>query len=169
MVGSTGITGAAPIWHDFMEQAFQTLNLPNVPFTQPPGVHSGTQCKLADVNYFATSYMRPTENGTPLYTSARDPYCTVPSVNGLDSPTSPGFNTQPQQSPPQQPQQPQPPQQPVSPPSQPVQPPIIQQQPAQLPSLLERPAACPPGWDWIAVARPRRLTRRYCCGKPTCM
>jgi membrane peptidoglycan carboxypeptidase len=142
MVGSTGITGAAPIWHAFMEQAFQTLNLPNVPFNRPPGVHSGTQCKLADVNYFATSYMSPTENGSPLYTTSRDPYCTVPAVNGLDSPTPPGFNTQPRQSPPQQPQQPQ---QPAPPPSQPVQPPIIQQQPSRLPPSSNAPPPVLPG------------------------
>ncbi len=110
MVGTTGITGAAPIWHDFMEQAFQTLNLPNVPFTQPSTLLAGSQCRLADVSYFATSYLADTDNGTPIYSGPSAPYCTVPAVNGLDSPTTPGSNTQPQpqQQQQQQSQQPQP-------------------------------------------------------------
>jgi len=135
MINSTGITGAAPIWHDFMEQAFQTLNLPDVSFTQPSSLLSGSQCRLADVNYFATSYMSDTENGTPIYTDPSDPYCTVPAVNGLDNPTTPGSNIQPTQ--PQQTQPQQQPTQQTQPQVQPTQAPIVpsnqqnQQQPSQ--------------------------------------
>jgi membrane peptidoglycan carboxypeptidase len=136
MKNINGVTGAAPIWHDFMEQAFQTLNLPDVPFTQPSSLLSGSQCRLADVNYFATSYMSDTTNGTPIYSGPSDPYCTVPAVNGLDNPTTPGSNTQPtqpqqnQQQPQQQPQpQPQPTQAPILPSNQ-----QNQQQPSQQPA-----------------------------------
>jgi membrane peptidoglycan carboxypeptidase len=46
MVNSTGITGAAPIWHDFMIQAFNILKLPPVSFPQPAGVDAGSTCRL---------------------------------------------------------------------------------------------------------------------------
>ncbi len=50
MKGVTGITGAAPVWHDVMEEAHRILNLPPREFQRPPGIiereiclDSGTQ------------------------------------------------------------------------------------------------------------------------------
>lgn len=40
MIGSTGVTGAAPIWHQFMVDA--THNLPIEQFIQPPGIITAT-------------------------------------------------------------------------------------------------------------------------------
>jgi membrane peptidoglycan carboxypeptidase len=45
MEGTTGITGAAPIWHDFMLKAFDILHLPPKDFPQPPGVYAGALCR----------------------------------------------------------------------------------------------------------------------------
>jgi len=45
MIDSTGITGAAPIWHDYMLAALKTLALPPKDFVQPPGVYSGSTCR----------------------------------------------------------------------------------------------------------------------------
>lgn len=58
MINSTGITGAAPIWHDFMLQAFNILNLPPVPFPQPAGVDAGSTCRLpgAYASYSSMGY-----------------------------------------------------------------------------------------------------------------
>jgi membrane peptidoglycan carboxypeptidase len=56
MVDSTGITGAAPIWHDFMLYAFDHYKLLPKDFVQPPGVYSGSECRLPGP-YFATSSM----------------------------------------------------------------------------------------------------------------
>ncbi len=45
-VGVTGVTGAAPIWHDYMLAALQTLNLPPKDFPEPSGgVYSGSTCR----------------------------------------------------------------------------------------------------------------------------
>ncbi|QWK10833.1 MAG: PBP1A family penicillin-binding protein [Thermoflexus hugenholtzii] len=38
MKGVTGITGAAPVWHDVMEEAHRILNLPPREFRRPPGI-----------------------------------------------------------------------------------------------------------------------------------
>jgi membrane peptidoglycan carboxypeptidase len=46
MVGSTGITGAAPIWHDFMLAAFDYLHLPPKDFREPDGVYLGSSCRI---------------------------------------------------------------------------------------------------------------------------
>jgi membrane peptidoglycan carboxypeptidase len=46
MQGTTGITGAAPIWHDFMIKAFNILKLPPEDFKQPSGVSFGYSCRL---------------------------------------------------------------------------------------------------------------------------
>jgi membrane peptidoglycan carboxypeptidase len=45
MIDSTGITGAAPIWHDFMLRAFDILNLPPKNFVESPAVYSGSECR----------------------------------------------------------------------------------------------------------------------------
>ena len=51
MIGSTGITGAAPIWHDFMLRAFSILNLPPKDFYEPPDVQAGSECRQ-NTTYF---------------------------------------------------------------------------------------------------------------------
>ncbi|MGH2443256.1 MAG: transglycosylase domain-containing protein, partial [Chloroflexota bacterium] len=44
MVNVIGVTGAGPIWHDYMENAFKILNLPAVPFVAPASVVTTDQC-----------------------------------------------------------------------------------------------------------------------------
>ena len=81
MVGSTVLTGAAPIWHDFMENASQILKLRSEGFSRPPRVAVGTRCKLANTSpraYGSFSY------GADLDRAKTTPYCTVPRVRGLD-------------------------------------------------------------------------------------
>lgn len=46
-----GVTGAAPIWHDYMEGAFTILNLPSVPFVPPVDVVSTGQCTIPSSTY----------------------------------------------------------------------------------------------------------------------
>jgi membrane peptidoglycan carboxypeptidase len=87
MIGTTGITGAAPIWHDFMEDAFQILNLPPENFTIPPGVYTGTQCRQASTLGFV-----PGSFSLDYYAGTILPYCTVPTVPGLDSSPVYGYN-----------------------------------------------------------------------------
>ncbi len=45
MEGSTGVTGAAPIWHDFMEQA--SAGLPTRDFPRPTGLRDVEICSLS--------------------------------------------------------------------------------------------------------------------------
>lgn len=45
MIGTTGLTGAAPIWHKFMVAAFNILKLPPKDFQQPPNVYFGSSCR----------------------------------------------------------------------------------------------------------------------------
>ncbi|HZT96244.1 MAG TPA: transglycosylase domain-containing protein [Chloroflexota bacterium] len=87
MLGSTGITGAAPIWHAFMEQAFQTLSLPNVNFTEPPGISTGSACRIANAPP-GTAYGTIS---TDLYAGSQPPYCSVPVVPGVDDQGTPGY------------------------------------------------------------------------------
>jgi membrane peptidoglycan carboxypeptidase len=44
MVNVIGITGAAPIWQQYMEGAFSILKLPSVPFVMPPNVIRTAEC-----------------------------------------------------------------------------------------------------------------------------
>lgn len=44
MLNVNGITGAAPIWHDFMENAFRILRLPTVWYVPPRNVVRTSQC-----------------------------------------------------------------------------------------------------------------------------
>ena len=74
MVGTTGITGAAPIWHDVMLEAFQTLKLPPRQFHRPPGLTDGHVCRIA--NRAETAYgALPAPD---LTVAGTVPYCTVP-------------------------------------------------------------------------------------------
>jgi membrane peptidoglycan carboxypeptidase len=76
MVGTTGVTGAAPIWHDFMLKAFQILNLPPKDFVQPSGVYYGSQCRIPGP-YTSFSAM-----GYDLY-AGTIPYCSVGTSNAI--------------------------------------------------------------------------------------
>jgi membrane peptidoglycan carboxypeptidase len=46
MLNVNGITGAAPIWHGFMESAFRILRLPVAHFVPPAGVKEVSQCAV---------------------------------------------------------------------------------------------------------------------------
>ncbi|MBV9280319.1 MAG: hypothetical protein JOZ41_09585, partial [Chloroflexi bacterium] len=41
-----GVTGAAPIWHDFMERAFKLLKLPKIWYVAPGSVVTTNRCTL---------------------------------------------------------------------------------------------------------------------------
>ncbi len=85
MVGATGITGAAPIWHNVMLRAFQILHLPVARFWRPPGLTIGSQCRPAT----RTPPRRGLFSfGPDLYPVGRTAYCTLPTVAGLHTPTN---------------------------------------------------------------------------------
>lgn len=86
--GVNGITGAAPIWHTFMENAFQMLHLPVQNFIQPPGVSTGTQCRQSNVSYLSYGNFI---NGSDLFDANTIPYCRVPTVAGLDDQPSTNY------------------------------------------------------------------------------
>jgi membrane peptidoglycan carboxypeptidase len=75
MVNVNGITGAAPIWHDFMDGAFGLLQLSVVGFQQPPGVITTDRCQIAGTH--ATS-----SGVSDLYVPLRGipplPMCAIP-------------------------------------------------------------------------------------------
>ncbi len=62
MRNTTGLTGAAPIWHDFMETIFSRPELdaavrdPSMPldFTRPPGIVEAPICQISALNGTAT-------------------------------------------------------------------------------------------------------------------
>ncbi len=60
MDGSTGVTGAAPIWHDFMEQA--SAGLPARDFPRPPGLRDVEICSLSGL--LPTPYCAATRTET---------------------------------------------------------------------------------------------------------
>jgi membrane peptidoglycan carboxypeptidase len=81
-----GITGAAPIWHTFMENAFKTLKLPVATFVQPSNVVTSSLCTQPGTEY--TSSMGedlvvestvPTTSAKPTTTPSATPY-TYPST-----------------------------------------------------------------------------------------
>lgn len=74
MVGTTGITGATPIWHDFMLRAFRTLRLSARQFQRPSGLADGRVCRIA--NRAGTVYS--TLPAPDLTAGGTVPYCTVP-------------------------------------------------------------------------------------------
>lgn len=88
MVNVIGVTGAAPIWHDYMEGAFKILNLPPVPFIPPPNVFHTPQCTPASVTVTpstpSTGYLYPpTATPTPIPTPAFPG--TIPGAVGFGS------------------------------------------------------------------------------------
>ena len=85
MVNVIGITGAAPIWHDFMEGAFKILHLPVEPFTPPPGIIRTAECAQAGSSYASVGSVdvvagRPGIDALPL--------CQVPDRGSMPIPCS---------------------------------------------------------------------------------
>lgn len=90
MVGTTGVTGAAPIWNAFMLKAFDILKLPPVDFPQPPGVYYGSNCRqptgYGGVYVSSFSY--------DLYAPVT-PICSI-GTESAQLPNPPDTSTQPQ-------------------------------------------------------------------------
>jgi membrane peptidoglycan carboxypeptidase len=82
MVTIIGITGAGPVWHDFMEGAFGILHLPVLGFQQPPGVISTDRCQIAGSS--ATS-IGTTDIYVPLPGIPSLPMCAIPGT-GYNAP-----------------------------------------------------------------------------------
>jgi membrane peptidoglycan carboxypeptidase len=136
MVGTTGVTGAAPIWHDYMTYAFQHFNLPAIEFQQPSwGVYYGSACQLS------------TGSGTIVSSfnydlwAITDPLCNVGGAAGAISQTGPVQPTvPPAYVPPAPTTAPAAPAQPAAP----VAPtPVTQQAPAQAPATPVPPVSQP--------------------------
>lgn len=75
MVGTTGVTGAAPIWNAYMLKAFQVLNLPPKDFVEPPNVYSGSLCREPD------AYGSPATGVFDIWAGV-EPYCSIGSTSG---------------------------------------------------------------------------------------
>jgi membrane peptidoglycan carboxypeptidase len=172
MVGTTGITGAAPIWHDYMLKAFDILKLPPKDFQQPPGVYTGYTCRQptgyggAVLSSFNDDIYAPTipwcavgdnlstsqtNSAVPAYTPP-DQTTQPPPVAPTEAPAPPTEIPAPQPTTPPAPvvQQPAPtaivaPTQVVEPPTQvPVQLAPTEAPPAQAPTaVLQQPIATP--------------------------
>lgn len=84
MVGTTGLTGAAPIWNEFMTYAVTALNLPPVDWQAPAGVLYGSTCKAANSfgGYGLASY------SYDLY-AVTLPWCSIESSIGQTTTTAP--------------------------------------------------------------------------------
>ena len=78
MSGSSGITGAAPIWQSFMESAFQILKLPVENFSLP-NIQMTDQCRLADGSGGTATFFKGYDV-TPVNQKVL-PYCTVPGID----------------------------------------------------------------------------------------
>lgn len=159
MINVTGIVGAAPIWHDFMESAFSLLNLPPEAFAQPPGLIRSAQCSGGSYGTIDLEVQ-----GAP------PPLCSIPNPAGSPSCSPygtygsypcPGYNPYPSNTGAVTPYYPAVPQ-PVAPPAQPapVQPaPVQPVQPAPQPANPQPPAAQPP------AAQPPPTTSQH--GRPS--
>jgi membrane peptidoglycan carboxypeptidase len=77
MINVNGITGAAPIWHDFMESAFRILTLPVEGFKLPPRVISTNRCLVSggQATGVGTSDIYVEWPGTPSL-----PLCAIPGT-----------------------------------------------------------------------------------------
>ena len=82
MVNVIGVTGAAPIWHDFMESAFRTLKLPVQQFVAPLNVGPYASCSLPRGGYRqATTFDLFVTDG-----SGALPLCALPDKGFLPVP-----------------------------------------------------------------------------------
>lgn len=77
MVGTTGVTGAAPIWNQFMTYAMSALRLPATDWPTPSGVLYGSICRQQ------TPYGPVEENtGYDVY-AVTAPWCSVENATGM--------------------------------------------------------------------------------------
>ncbi|MGI8826670.1 MAG: transglycosylase domain-containing protein [Chloroflexota bacterium] len=80
-----GVTGAAPIWHDFMEGAFKVLKLPVRQFVAPTGVERVDRCAGRQV----TSYQVVTPDlFVPQLGGPAMPQCSLPERGYMPVPCS---------------------------------------------------------------------------------
>jgi membrane peptidoglycan carboxypeptidase len=86
MLNVNGITGAAPIWHDFMESAFHILRLPAVWYVPPPNVARTDQCvdPFSHTVRFGTSDLY-VASGPPGRASSL-PLCAIPDSGSMPVP-----------------------------------------------------------------------------------
>jgi membrane peptidoglycan carboxypeptidase len=90
MVNVIGVTGAAPIWHDFMEGAFHILRLPIKTFHTPPNVIESTQCTVPNT----TSWQSTAPDLYVPGSGAPRPLCSIPErgfTPALCASTSPQY------------------------------------------------------------------------------
>lgn len=81
-----GVTGAAPIWHDYMENAFRILHLPVQQFTAPSRVEHVSQCGLSQPGGYrtvTTDLYVPNQNG-----GSSRPLCSLPERGYMPVPCS---------------------------------------------------------------------------------
>lgn len=81
MVGVIGVTGAAPIWHSFMEGAFRLLKLPAENFVQPSNVIASSQCSLPSSTTPGSSTLGSSSlsyGATDLQVAGDTPMCALP-------------------------------------------------------------------------------------------
>lgn len=82
MVDVTGVAGAAPVWHDFMEGAFSILRLPVEQFAAPPTVVSSAQCTVPGSRFPSVGVSDLWVQGDPA------PLCRLPDRGYLPIPCS---------------------------------------------------------------------------------
>jgi membrane peptidoglycan carboxypeptidase len=94
MINSTGITGAAPIWHAFMATAL--ANTPIHPFIQPPGIITATVAMYAPAfslpglsSYGKTDIFAAGTLPKTFDQPSQDVYTTTPSVAPTQIPAPP--------------------------------------------------------------------------------
>jgi membrane peptidoglycan carboxypeptidase len=120
MQGTTGITGAAPIWHNYMTYAVNELHLPPVDFSEPSGVYSGSLCRIPD------AYGSPSSGAFDIWAGV-EPFCSVGSYgSSLPLPQQPAYQQPPAYVPPTA-------QAPLLAPTAPV----VQQAPATVPPVVQ--------------------------------
>jgi membrane peptidoglycan carboxypeptidase len=80
MVGVIGVTGAAPIWHSYMEGAFKILKLPVENFVQPANVMPSSQCSVPNTAPASsgTTGTVPGYGVTDLQVAGDTPMCSLP-------------------------------------------------------------------------------------------
>jgi membrane peptidoglycan carboxypeptidase len=92
MINVIGITGAAPIWHDFMEGAFKIMNVPVEPFVAPPNVITTNQCREPGSNAVSggTTDLAVPTSGSPLGALLPQdlPLCSLPDRGYMPIPCS---------------------------------------------------------------------------------
>ncbi len=89
MIHVIGVTGAAPVWHDYMEGAFKLLRLPVQPFRPPSDVARTGACNRSGATWtnYGVSDLIVAQPGTIL--TAQDlPMCQLPEKGFLPVPCS---------------------------------------------------------------------------------